>query len=1766
MRKRVLSMLLSAALVVNPFSSIQVVKANQMNGIPIQLMKKADTGTGEEESGTYNQNGNSGKIDPRDISKSPSSIYLNKAYYQTELSGKPVKSLEWLDQGKGLIKYELSNEPTLPSNVELYYNKDEESAKANYYFTGGKADVSFNLLNNSSNRVDVVNENGMALTNEEVYLGDTQSEVEYTFLVQTKTGMRDTKITVKMTEDQAGEMELVPSDNLSTLSQITLKYTVKVKKGSQYIFSVDGVENTGVASFKLHDEVLSTVEPHNGSLDEGYYHYTKPKLSAYSLTNIIANEQKEVIFSENIVADTSKEISANIVLNICGWKDNRAYNVIADYMSIGGEFVQVPAPPVSYCHQATGKDNHWTELKAQLKDDTFNPPAITTFTTGKLAGSTATVKITDIKVSDSIVNGIGLVYTVTLTNPPKEVIPINIRIEPMSQGYIAKAETKGIKDLSIYCNSKGIWSSYGASDTSDWVIWKEDAIASDGTKVNKHWLTPLGKAIKGNMNRSNIYDLRQRIDTSTYKENTIVKDGKTVTTSDQVYKVKFQVEDGYVNPKVAYSHQELNVTDNKPIVSNHTYDLEKGNLIAVDTKTLLVDNLVVPRYGEEYNPETTDQQGTGVFVGNLSSLLFQVELLELPVELDQQNGTEVNQIGLMDVQARKTLQIPDAIPEKQGNYFTGYHLYKVKDGVEELINDKYYYPGQVLSLSDVGTFAVDGKKIMDKVKLVAVYGEENQNTAGKVVVKTILKNKDGSFEVYDQKVLSVADNTYVRINEVASKITKDADSIFKFSEADTTMSKVVSTSVTRVVNNSLATDTFSLDGKVTATQKVFEIVYIQEGQTLELFEAGTNNKIPNNIVVAGSNVKVSLSLKKADTLPETVQVKVPGRDELVTLTKVAGDTGETVLYQADNILVTKAETGTVIIAEQDKGNIPEVEKIQNPSLTVAAGSPSNQHTTLVVSPSSITVTGSSIGTITLKDAYGNPIKDGSPVIKVNGTDLSLDKITNNGDGTYGFLYTPDSVGNKKFDLMDEQGQEMVTDTVTVESGSGTISITKAGNPIDKIEVHSKFTITVTVQDEGNNPPNELKVNVPGVEGEVILQRQANGSYVGTAEPTKPATGEVTIIDAGYSNITPKPITITAGKPNSDKSIITVSPNSVLVGEPVKGTIELKDDDGNPVTGVTPEITVNGQIVPMPDGGVKELGDGKYEFTYIPDTPENKKIGVSVDHVPVNNTTLIVKDVDGTITVTKDGQPVGEVTVKDKIDITVELKDQEGVPPTEIKVTVPGVDGEVTLTKQPDGTYKGSVTLTKPETGNIIVNDNRYPNIKPVPVKVIERAEDADGNITITKDGQPVTNVVVKDKIDITVELKDPEEVPPTEIKVTVPGVDGEVTLTKQPDGTYKGSATPTKPAIGNIVVNDKKYPNIKPVPVNIAIGEPDSNNSTLVVNPNPIKVGESATGTLNLKDKNGNPITGKKPVIAVDGTPIDGEVVEKQEGEYSFTYTPNNEGSKTITASVDGKETIKYTIQVIPPSFPNRGNGSLPFIDSVDNATNGTIIGDKDKTEDKDSEKKPSINGTTDGEDNKKKPSNNNKKDEVVNDKKKDQNITKTENTNKDSNSNIKDFERIPTNTNTSTNNSEEKKEYTNWYYDTLDTKDNTFLTTRGLEVLEQLPKGTQIGEIKGVNYNKLGLQSGRVRVVLPDGTVKYIPVEVAVLTNVQVKAKGLHAGDIYDVGVTQEIGKDGFIQGTNFMNSLIPKTGDRSLLSVIVMLLMSGVVIVFQFRRKKLL
>lgn len=457
----------------------------------------------------------------------------------------------------------------------------------------------------------------------------------------------------------------------------------------------------------------------------------------------------------------------------------------------------------------------------------------------------------------------------------------------------------------------------------------------------------------------------------------------------------------------------------------------------------------------------------------------------------------------------------------------------------------------------------------------------------------------------------------------------------------------------------------------------------------------------------------------------------------------------------------------------------------------------------------------------------------------------------------------------------------------------------------------------------------------------------------------------TVLDSGKLEKKIEPRT-TINIPSSDRSSILFEKEELFVGEPIKVTLELRDDNDFPVIGVVPTITVGSDILPLTEEDIQEIGEGKYEFLFTPTQAGANVMGVSVYNSPIKNKFFSVKDIDGVITVSKAGSNINTAMLDDEIEITLELTKKEGTQPPNIKVIVPGVEGHVVLKQGTDGIYRGTAKLGKIEAGYIIVDNVNYPNIKQIPFSVTEKTggtgngeigtgeagtgeagtgggtnTDGEkpeeviptkpvGTIIVMKDGQQISDILAKDEMEIVVELKSTEPLP-EELKVTVPGVEGDVILKRDSaDGLYKGKVIPTKPMIGHITINDSRYEH-QPVQITVYVGEISTENSNFAFEADSLTVGENISGKLKLQDKNGNGIANKQPRITFDGSEVESKEEEEEVGAYTFSITPQSEGDKVLVAEVDGKEVVKYTIQVIPPSFPNRGNHSIPLIESIDN-------------------------------------------------------------------------------------------------------------------------------------------------------------------------------------------------------------------------------------------
>lgn len=373
-----------------------------------------------------------------------------------------------------------------------------------------------------------------------------------------------------------------------------------------------------------------------------------------------------------------------------------------------------------------------------------------------------------------------------------------------------------------------------------------------------------------------------------------------------------------------------------------------------------------------------------------------------------------------------------------------------------------------------------------------------------------------------------------------------------------------------------------------------------------------------------------------------------------------------------------------------------------------------------------------------------------------------------------------------------------------------------------------------------------------------------------------------------------------------------------------------------------------------------------EVLFTPTKAGRTTLGISIGNMAIRNKSFTVKDIDGVITVSKAGSNINTAMLDDEIEITLELTKKEGTQPPNIKVIVPGVEGHVVLKQGTDGIYRGTAKLGKIEAGYIIVDNVNYPNIKQIPFSVTEKTggtgngeigtgeagtgeagtgggtnTDGEkpeeviptkpvGTIIVMKDGQPISDILAKDEMEIVVELKSTEPLP-EELAITVPGVEGDVILKRDStDGLYKEKVIPTKPMSGHITINDSRYEH-QPVQITVYVGEISTENSNFAFEADSLTVGESISGKLRLQDKNGNGISNKQPRITFDGDEVENKELEEEVGTYAFNITPQSEGDKVLVAEVDGKEVVKYTIQVIPPSFPNRGNHSIPLIESIDN-------------------------------------------------------------------------------------------------------------------------------------------------------------------------------------------------------------------------------------------
>src|SRR4029079_7918172 len=169
--------------------------------------------------------------------------------------------------------------------------------------------------------------------------------------------------------------------------------------------------------------------------------------------------------------------------------------------------------------------------------------------------------------------------------------------------------------------------------------------------------------------------------------------------------------------------------------------------------------------------------------------------------------------------------------------------------------------------------------------------------------------------------------------------------------------------------------------------------------------------------------------------------------------------------------------------------------------------------TLVASPTTVTVGGSSTVTVQLRDASGNALTTSGGVVALATSAGTLTAVTDNGNGSYtATLTAPASPGS--ITVSGTLGGSALSGTATITVAVGSASLTQytlIANPTAVI-VSGSSTITVQLRDASGNALSSSGgvVALSATSGSLsAVTDHSNGSY--TATLTAPATpGTITV--------------------------------------------------------------------------------------------------------------------------------------------------------------------------------------------------------------------------------------------------------------------------------------------------------------------------------------------------------------------------------------------------------------------------------------------------------------------------------------------------------------------------------------------------------------------------------------------------------------------------------------------------------------------------------
>jgi adhesin/invasin len=676
-----------------------------------------------------------------------------------------------------------------------------------------------------------------------------------------------------------------------------------------------------------------------------------------------------------------------------------------------------------------------------------------------------------------------------------------------------------------------------------------------------------------------------------------------------------------------------------------------------------------------------------------------------------------------------------------------------------------------------------------------------------------------------------------------------------------------------------------------------------------------------NVLTAGagsSTITVTARDVHDNLIPDAVvQLFATGTGN--TLTQPSGNTGP------DGV-ASGAFASTGAGAKTITATVNGVLLTASGEVTVSAAAIDGTQSTLAIDPAGIVAGGTgSTATITVRDAFGNPISGATVVVTADpATDVVVTGplATTNALGLTTATISATASGAKTISAT--AGGVSISQTAILTVSPGAVSATLSAVEASAASITAgsgSSTITVTARDaEGNLVPNAAVTLSATGSGNAFAPdasgtTDANGVYAATFSSTGAGAKTVSASVAGVAVTSTAGVTVTPAAASPATSQITASPTTVSsdVGTSVV-TVALRDAFNNPLTGGTDVVALTTTLGAF--GPVANNGNGSYSATLTATTAGAAGISGTVngeaiaDTATVNITSGGVSSAQSTVVASSGSLVAGTPAVA----ITVTARDATGnpVPGALVELAVTGAGASVTqplAVTDANGVATGSLSATL--VGDKVVSATiAGVSVSQTATVSVRPAAASAATTTIVASSTALT---VDATTPITVQARDQfgNLLTTSGGTVTLGTTLGSLTaVTDNLNGTYTATLSATLPGtaaitgtIGGNAIADGES-------VQFSVGATSVNTSDVSVAPTSFAAGGSATITVQLRDQYGNARTTGANDITI-GTTFGSitATLNGGDGTYTATLSSNATGVARVSAQL-GTEPFADTVDV----------------------------------------------------------------------------------------------------------------------------------------------------------------------------------------------------------------------------------------------------------------